>query len=111
MNFAPFVLAMSTDSIIKIIMQSFFQNWTITRAFHFVSSIVVLYLAFAFNNNVFLYILGFGFLIQSMLNVGCSSGQCQRPTHFKYKRRGINTQTFIDIKQFDWYLIVDTIMQ
>ncbi len=63
------------------------SNWSIKRIIYLVASLLILGMAFYYNHNVFLYILGGGFLAQTLLNVGCSSDNCQRPTHFNYRRR------------------------
>lgn len=68
-------------------MQNLLKNWNIVRGLYLIASITILYAAYDFGNNIFLYILGFGFLAQTLLNVGCSSGQCRRPTNFNYRRR------------------------
>lgn len=68
-------------------MKTLLSNWTFMRGFHLIASLIVIYAAYDYGNNVFLYILGVGFLAQSLMNVGCSSGQCNRPTNFKYRRR------------------------
>ncbi|WP_305952016.1 hypothetical protein [Emticicia oligotrophica] len=56
-------------------MKTLTKNWTITRGIHFVMSVVVLYYAFELSN-IFLGILGGGFFFQSILSVGCSTGNC-----------------------------------
>lgn len=68
-------------------MERLLKNWSIVRVLYLIASLVILYTAYDFDNNIFMYILGFGFLAQTLLNVGCSSGQCRQPTHFNYRRR------------------------
>jgi hypothetical protein len=63
------------------------KNWPPLRITYLVASLALIGAAFMSAHNVFLYILGIGFLIQTILNVGCSNGECARPTHFNYKRR------------------------
>jgi hypothetical protein len=68
-------------------MEKYLKNWPAKRIIYLIVSIAILVAAVYYNYDYFLLILGGGFLIQTMLNVGCSSGQCERPTHFNYRRR------------------------
>lgn len=68
-------------------MNNFLKNWPAKRLIYFVVSIIILGLGVYYNFDIFLLILGGGFLAQTLLNVGCSSDQCERPTHFNYRRR------------------------
>jgi hypothetical protein len=63
------------------------KSWSWIRIIHIVVAVVLLGAAFIYGNNIFLYILGGGFLAQALLNVGCSNGSCHKPTHFNYRRR------------------------
>ncbi|WP_341226857.1 hypothetical protein [uncultured Arcticibacterium sp.] len=68
-------------------MKNLLENWTPIRITYLVVSLVFIGLAFFYGHSFFLYVLGFGFLIQTLLNVGCSSGSCRKPTQFNYRRR------------------------
>lgn len=68
-------------------MESLLKNWNFIRVMYLIFSVIIIYTAYDFGNNVFLYILGVGFLAQTLLNVGCSSGQCRKPTNFNFRRR------------------------
>lgn len=68
-------------------MKNFFEKWPPLRLIYLVVSIALVGLGIYYNFDIFLLILGGGFLAQTLLNVGCSSGQCERPTHFNYRRR------------------------
>jgi len=68
-------------------MNRLLKNWSIKRATYTVISLALIGAAFYFAHNVFLYILGIGFLFQSLTNTGCSSDQCETPTRFNYRRR------------------------
>jgi hypothetical protein len=68
-------------------MKIMLKNWPPLRVTYLVVSLVLIGLAFMYGHDVFLYILGIGFFLQTLLNVGCSNGECQKPTHFNYRRR------------------------
>lgn len=68
-------------------MEKYLKNWPAKRIIYLIVSIAILVAAIYYNYDYFLLILGGGFLIQTMLNVGCSNGQCERPTNFNYRRR------------------------
>ncbi|CAN1576845.1 hypothetical protein MCERE19_04022 [Spirosomataceae bacterium] len=69
-------------------MNNILKNWTLLRASHLTASIVLLAIAVYFSHNVFLYILGAGFLFQSLTNTGCSNNSCSRDEiRRRYKRR------------------------
>lgn len=68
-------------------MEKFIKNWSVLRITYLVVSLVLLGAAVIYKFDIFLLILGGGFLAQTLLNVGCSSGQCERPTQFNYRRR------------------------
>lgn len=63
--------------------------WTLLRITHVLIGILSIGAAVWFEHNLFLYILGLGFLFQSLWNAGCSAGECQRPpgATFRYRRR------------------------
>ncbi|MCP9770112.1 hypothetical protein EGI22_19585 [Lacihabitans sp. LS3-19] len=69
-------------------MENFLKNWTILRITHLSISVIFIGAAVYFSNNVFLYILGIGFLVQSLTNTGCSNNSCSRDEiRAKYRRR------------------------
>jgi hypothetical protein len=68
-------------------MNNLLKNWPPLRITYLVVSLVLIGLAFMYGHDIFLYILGIGFLVQTLLNVGCSNGECQKPTYFNYRRR------------------------
>ncbi|MFN4085626.1 MAG: hypothetical protein ACK4LB_06760 [Spirosomataceae bacterium] len=63
--------------------------WTFVRISHALVGSISILAAIWLQHNPFLYILGVGFLFQSIWNAGCSAGECQRPSGatFKYRRR------------------------
>ncbi|MFC3810674.1 hypothetical protein [Lacihabitans lacunae] len=65
------------------------KNWGVLRISHLIVSIILIGAAFYFDQNIFLYILGAGFLFQSLTNTGCSNGQCDNRDQIraKYRRR------------------------
>lgn len=68
-------------------MNNFLKNWPPLRLFYLAISLAFVGLGIYYNFDIFLLILGGGFLAQTLLNVGCTSGQCERPTHNRYRRR------------------------
>lgn len=69
-------------------MDKILKNWTMLRATHLTISIGLLIAAVYFAHNVILYILGLGFLFQSLTNTGCSNNSCSRTEiRQKYRRR------------------------
>ncbi|MCP9748064.1 hypothetical protein [Lacihabitans sp. CS3-21] len=69
-------------------MNNILKNWTLLRASHLTISLFFLIAAVYFSHNIFLYILGIGFLFQSLTNTGCSNNSCSRDEMRKrYRRR------------------------
>lgn len=69
-------------------MHNILKNWTFIRALHLTISISFLLAAVYFSHNIFLYILGIGFLFQSLTNTGCSNNSCSRDEiRQRYRRR------------------------
>lgn len=63
-------------------------GWNLLRITHFVLGIVSCFGAFMASQNIFLYILGLGFIIQSTLNIACSKDQyTSEIPKGKYKRK------------------------
>lgn len=73
-------------SLLKFRLQ---MKWTLVRIAHLLFSLMALGAAVWFDHNIFLYVLGLGFLFQSVWNAGCSAGECERPpgASFRYRRR------------------------
>ncbi|MGR3810458.1 hypothetical protein [Jiulongibacter sp. NS-SX5] len=72
-------------------MNTLLKNWTLLRLTHLVVSLVLLGCAFYFHHNIYLYILGGGFLAQALLHSGCSNNSCDVPSgkyrNTRYRRR------------------------